>query len=78
MTQIPHPNNPTALMAVLEEAVGLLASAHMIASRRGSATNWPAFQESLRKCLAEFNHNGVTARTYRLPPYNETQGPSQN
>ncbi len=50
------------------EAIELLCSAWMIASRGGKDTNWPAFQARLTECLAEFNRNGMTPRTFRIPP----------
>ena len=61
----------------VEEAVALLASAAQIANRGGKDTNWPAFQKGVLECLARFNHNGNTARTYRLPGA-DSVGPSAN
>ena len=55
----------------IDEAVNLLASAYQIARRKGDATNWEAFEKSLLKCLAEFNRNGASPRTYRLGTYHE-------
>lgn len=56
---------PSEEAEAVNEAVELLSSAHMIASRAGKETNWSGFDKSVLACLAKFNRNGNTARTYR-------------
>lgn len=62
----------------LNEAIELLCSSYQIAARQGRETNWPAFAASLEKCLAKFNRNGVTPRTYRMPIAGDHYDPSKN
>jgi hypothetical protein len=61
------------------DALDLLASAHAIAQRRGAGTNWPAFTDSVEKCLTKHGRSTATTRTFRLVvDEHDPNEPSQN